>query len=431
VASSIATLTERLGAAALRGARGACPPSPTLIALRRSLLVAYVVGLTVSISFSQITLTALGAVLLLELWQRRALPRSWPLGLPMLAFAAATVLAAATSARPLESLVSSKSLASLLAFYIVLYALPDSAAAHRAFWLLVAAVGVVAVLSVFQVALCPPEPPQLPVLGRLFRKCTRAHGFYSIYMTFAGVLSLVVLAAAPQVVGWARRAPSMLAAWVACALALAFTQVRGAWVGIVAGVLTGSTLNRRAFAVPLGGLVTALAVAMLASPIVRDRAISLLSPRDDTTIDRMAMSRAGLHMAREHPFLGVGPGQVKHLYASYAVPEALRHSTSHLHNTPVQIMVERGALGLVAWMAMFAAFFGRAVRIWRSLPPGRDADRALVGGSIAAVAGFLVGGVFEYNFGDTEVLLVAMGIMALPFIVERDAQLDRRAGGAV
>src|SRR5436309_3036903 len=54
------------------------------------------------------------------------------------------------------------------------------------------------------------------------------------------------------------------------------------------------------------------------------------------------------------------------------------------------------------------------------IPAGDEDARALVLGSMAAIAAFLVAGLFEYNFGDTEVLLVALALMALPFIVQRD-----------
>ena len=64
-----------------------------------------------------------------------------------------------------------------------------------------------------------------------------------------------------------------------------------------------------------------------------------------------------------------------------------------------------------------------ALRDWSD-----DDERALVGGSIAAVAGFLVSGLFEYNFGDTEVLLVACALMALPFVIARD--LSEQSEGA-
>jgi hypothetical protein len=87
----------------------------------------------------------------------------------------------------------------------------------------------------------------------------------------------------------------------------------------------------------------------------------------------------------------------------------------------VQILVERGVLGLGAWLWLFAAFFVRAGRVLRVASARGDARAgALVAGAIAAVTGFLVAGLFEHNFGDTEVLLVATLVMALVFVVERD-----------
>jgi hypothetical protein len=64
--------------------------------------------------------------------------------------------------------------------------------------------------------------------------------------------------------------------------------------------------------------------------------------------------------------------------------------------------------------------------ILRHVPASATADRALVIGALAAVAAFLVAGLFEYNFGDTEVLLVTLAVMALPFVIERDLA-ERRA----
>jgi hypothetical protein len=58
------------------------------------------------------------------------------------------------------------------------------------------------------------------------------------------------------------------------------------------------------------------------------------------------------------------------------------------------------------------AFYGRVARIYRALPRARGDDRALVAGSLAAVTGFLVMGLFEYNFGDAEVVDLVLVVMA-------------------
>ena len=137
------------------------------------------------------------------------------------------------------------------------------------------------------------------------------------------------------------------------------------------------------------------------------------------------MLDTGLRLVRAHPITGVGPGGVKRLYPLWAPPEALRRSTSHLHDTPLQIAVERGVPGLAAWIAIWVAFFGVSVRTLARVPKGDEDARALVLGPMAAIAAFLVAGLFEYNFGDTEVLLVAVALMALPFTVEVRASTEQ------
>jgi hypothetical protein len=61
--------------------------------------------------------------------------------------------------------------------------------------------------------------------------------------------------------------------------------------------------------------------------------------------------------------------------------------------------------------------------VFRRLPATAERARALVMGSMIAIGAFLIAGLFEYNFGDTEVLLVALSLMALPFVVEREINL--------
>jgi hypothetical protein len=40
--------------------------------------------------------------------------------------------------------------------------------------------------------------------------------------------------------------------------------------------------------------------------------------------------------------------------------------------------------------------------------------------SLAGVAGFLVAGMFEHNFGDAEVVMLVYALMALPWVVDRE-----------
>jgi O-antigen ligase len=385
------------------------------------LLRALAVGLAASITLAETVLVLLAVVLVLG--PRAARPRAaWPLIGPLIAFALWTLVSALASGHVGESLLASRGLLTLAAFYVVLNALPDGRAAGRFASGLLIAVGIVALLSIVQVGFCPPdgtlESGVTPV-RLLMRKCARARGFFSIYMTLAGVLTLVLVSALPRVALGGRTSAWTVPAWLAGILALGLTSVRGAWLGFAAGCAV-CALGIRGRRLVGAALVVVVAGALVVEPRLLDRVKSIGNLADDTTRDRLAMLHAGLGLAFAHPLTGIGPGQVKRVYPTVAPPEALRRSTSHLHNTPLQIVVERGLPGLAAWIAIWVGFFGAAWRVFRRVPPADAEARALVLGSMAAVAAFLVGGLFEYNFGDTEVLLAALAVMALPFVVERD-----------
>jgi len=376
---------------------------------RTWVLTALVLGLAGSITLAEL---ALGALLVLVLFSGRL--RRPPLLASIAAFAAWTAVSALASPRPLESLVEARGVLWLVGIGVLVAALDDARDAHRFATGLFIAVSAVALVAIVQVAACPPAPPDVPVLARFLRKCGRARGFFSIYMTLAGVLMLVLVGAVPRLTAAGRHLAWAGPAWAAGLVALGLTYVRGAWVGFAVGAAGSVAFLRRDRLVL--AVVVAVIVVAIAVPGVSHR-IGRTTLDNETTRDRLAMLSGGLRMVRDHPLVGVGPGQVKHAYPTYAPPEALRRATSHLHNTPLQIAVERGVIGLGLWVWIFVAWFRRAVRVWRALPG--QADRALALGALLAIAAFITAGLFEYNFGDTEVLLVACAAMALPFVLAR------------
>jgi O-antigen ligase len=389
------------------------------------LLAALAVGLALSISVSQIALAALAVGVLVARRTGRIPRLQAPLLIPIAAFAAWSLLAALAAERPLESVYACKHLLNLAALFVLVNALSDAATARRfATWLLLA-VTVTAVLAIVQVAACPgpgAAAPSSALVGKLLRKCARARGFYSIYMTLGGVLAMTATMVLPRLARLPAQAWWLGPAWLVGLAALGLTQVRGAWIGFAAGALAAvGGLGRRGLLVA-GVLVVLVPALVLGLPGVGARLRTIGDAADATTRERLAMLEAGRRLAVDNPLTGVGPGQLKHVYAQVAPPEAQRRSTSHLHNTPLQILAERGLVGLLAWLGIFAAFFVRGIASLRRLPREPAGDRALVLGSLAALVAFLVAGLFEYSFGDTEVLLVAMAIMALPFALSAGAR---------
>jgi O-antigen ligase len=386
---------------------------------QRVLLACFILGLGFSITLSEATLALLT---LLWLWRLRDREHrrsaSWPLAAPVMAFSGVTVLSALLSGHAGASLLDSKRLLLILALYVTADALPGPEAADQLLSALGAVAAAAALMGLLQVGLCRPEPGG-GLAGWFFHRCDRARAAFSIYMTLAGVLSLVLLATLPRLLPGPGFRAWCLPAWVIILGGLAATLTRGAWLGFASGVLAFVPMVRRGRWLLVGGLLL-LALAALAGPAALSRRFaSMADPNDPTVREREYMWQSALAMWKQHPWLGHGPGGVKREYSRYALPEAMKKRTGHVHNTPLQMLVEGGAIGLGAWLWMWLAFYARAIALLRRLPANAGRARALVSGSLAAVTGFLVGGLAEYNFGDSEVVLVAWTIVALPFVVER------------
>lgn len=200
--------------------------------------------------------------------------------------------------------------------------------------------------------------------------------------------------------------------------AMVSTLTRGTYVAAVAAVGLYLALARpRALLVFAPALV---ALFFLLPSDVRHRAASIIDPAETTNRDRIAMARAGGRMIADRPVFGLGPELVKPYYTLYRDSDAPRWRVPHLHNNVLQIGAASGVFAAATYLALLALFFVRTTVLIRAdrrnvgLTPG--GDQALVStAAFLAVTAVSVAGLFEYNFGDKEVLMATLPLLALPF----------------
>jgi len=380
----------------------------------RAIFPIFVVGLASSVTLSESTLAVLTA---LWLWRLRdptvRRDQPWSLGIFIAIFGLATLVSALASDVPGRSLLAAKGTLTAFAFFVTADTLRGADRIERFLGLLAIFGAMLGAMGVVQVATCPTPTPTLWPLGWFYARCERARGPFSIYMTLGGILAMLLLAGLPPLLT-ARRTRGRWVMWLVTLGGLGATYVRGAWIGFTAGLGVMLLTLRRGRVVMIVGLALVVAIAFLGPERLSARIRSLADPHDVTARERLYMWQSGLVMWREHPWLGVGPGGVARSYRQYALPEAVKKSTSHVHSSPLQVLVERGVVGLAAWLAMWVAFFVLVWRLLRSLA-GHERERTIVVGSVAAIAGFLVTGLTEWSFGDAEVVLIAWTLAALPF----------------
>jgi O-antigen ligase len=119
-------------------------------------------------------------------------------------------------------------------------------------------------------------------------------------------------------------------------------------------------------------------------------------------------------MVLERPVFGQVPGMVEVVYPRYRWPEAPNPRQPHLHNNLMQIAAERGLPGLVFSLWWVGVAFLAALRQSRRAAAGRGPGWAAAG-ALAALAAVFVAGLFEYNLGDSEVLMLVLLLTAVPF----------------
>jgi O-antigen ligase len=197
---------------------------------------------------------------------------------------------------------------------------------------------------------------------------------------------------------------------------LAVTRTRGAWLGAAAGIagflfLNRPPLSRRALVCAMVVLVVTLGAAMLPGRMhprdVHDAkrfasglgfVRTAVDPAASGARARLGLWRRSLLLAREHPLVGVGPGNFAVLFPRYAEPGATADrvlsptmAPRRAHNDLLERLVDTGLIGLAALLAVLAAAARLAWKRTRASAAGGE-DAALSAAAAGSLAALVVCG---------------------------------------
>jgi len=321
---------------------------------------------------------------------------AWPLG----AYVAITLVSTAFSPEPRASLMASKQMVLFLLIPLV-YRFASGERAATVITVIVTCAAASAVVGIVQYGVL-----HFDNLGK------RPLGTLGHYMTYSGLLMLVIGAALSRVLFGERDRMWPALVMPALVVALPLTFARSAEVGVCAAVALLLFLKDRRLLAVLP--VLAALFFVLAPARVTDRFESIFNLKDPTNLDRFVMLKEGAHMIKDHPVLGIGPNMVQPLYARYREPDAVNAVNPHLHNVPVQIAAERGLPALAVWLWFVVGLIVALAKQMRV----KD-QKMLAATGLAAVVAMLAAGMFEYNFGDSEFLMLFLILVTLPFAAAR------------
>lgn len=374
--------------------------TPTLEMAGYAALLAFVAMLQISIAASGILLTVTLGCWIGLLITRKEHPSAPPFFGALLVYAALTLVSVAFSLDPAISIVDSKEVLLFLAVPVV-FRLARGRRAETVATVIVTVGAASAVFGVVQYGIFEYDN-----LGQ------RPTGSMGHYMTYSGLLVLVLSLAGARLLFDKKERIWSLLVMPALLVALALTFTRSYWIGAGAALSLLFVLRdlRLLAVIP----VLAALFLVLAPPQITARFYSTFDPQDPTARDRFAMARSGFRIIRDHPITGVGPDMVKEVYPDYRDAGAVQDENPHLHNVPLQIAAERGLVALASWLVFLWLLLRDLFRMLHD-----DRTRPLAAAGLAAVAGMLTGGLFEYNFGDSEFLMLFLVIATLPLAAAR------------
>ena len=374
--------------------------APGLERVAVALLLGFVASLQVSIALAQILLAATLLCWIALLVRDRTRPAAPAFFLPLAVYAGVTLVVSALSVDPMASLIDSRQ----LVLFALVPAVYDLARGRRASTVVDVIVSVGAASAAFGII-------QYGVL-HYDNLGQRPQGALTHYMTYSGVLMLVICAAVARLVFGSRDRMWPALVMPALVVALALTLSRNAWIG--GCVAVGLLLVLKDFRLTALLPVILAGLFVMAPGDIATRLQSTFNAQDPANQDRFAMLEIGARIVRDHPLTGVGPNMVPRVYEQYRPDYAVNETNPHLHNVPMQIAAERGLPALAAWTWFIVV---AVVSLFRQFRQGRD--RVLAATGLAAVAAMLVAGLFEYNFGDSEFLMLFLVLVTLPFAAAR------------
>jgi O-antigen ligase len=239
-------------------------------------------------------------------------------------------------------------------------------------------------------------------------------------MTFGALQLSVLLLLLAQCFFSSRLMPAWAYASVAIlAAAVMLGGTRSIWLAAIPAVLylVWMWRPRMILAVP----VLAAAGFLVAPHNVKERLDSLVKPQEnvDSNRFRVVTFRTGVQMIKAHPWFGLGPEEISRNFSVYVPKDITRPLPvgyyGHLHNIYLQFAAERGILGLLCILWFIGLALYDCIRAIFLAKRTRSQEVFILHGMLAVTIGILVEGMFEYNLGDSEVLMMFVSIVALEY----------------
>jgi O-antigen ligase len=259
------------------------------------------------------------------------------------------------------------------------------------------------------------------------------NSFFGIYTVYAGYTAMAAILATGEILiainaRRTLRASIYGGALILILLGIAISTSRGGLLALGCGWLLLLVLNARRGTILIQACVifaVFLGAGYLATPHSTIVAIQqrFSTPRSANTEDktRFALQKAGEQALGSNPF-GLGYENFPFYLRDHVHSAFIQMAFDHAHETPVEIGLDAGWLGLAGFLVLWGWPIGKVVTYGRG---GASAIRASA--FAAALGGFMAQGLFDYLFYEIDVLIF---FLAMVWGVIHALSVDEEQGAA-
>jgi len=186
-------------------------------------------------------------------------------------------------------------------------------------------------------------------------------------------------------------------------------------------------------AVVVVAVVLALAVLVVLMPEVFSfilpaqlvERLSGISFGAETAKERFVFYKDALDIAKRSPIFGLGGGAWQDLYG---MSQSYYYNSSQAHSFIMQVLVETGILGLLAWIFTLVMFYIKAVKLLIS----KAADRKILAGTVAGATVLIAHSTIDFDLSISALCIILWAILAVIFAhsSEKEIVINKYASAA-
>ena len=248
---------------------------------------------------------------------------------------------------------------------------------------------------------------------------TRSPGFFNSPQTFGNYILLVL----PVVIGLSfysktgREKRWLQLSSLIILTAIIFTYGRAVWVGLIGGLILMTILRskRLLLSIVAGIIICSIFVIIFSSSQFAQRVVGTLKSNRPLA-DRTEFWEGSLRILKDYPITGLGWEGFRLAYPRYKPPEG-RYLVCHAHNNFIDVAVDSGFLGLGIFLWLLVTIYKVGFHIFKELKEGYF--KGIAWGFLGSFTAFLIAGLSQYNFGDSEVVMLFYFLLGMVMVIPR------------